>query len=221
MNELILVTIPVIGSLAGVWIGDNINKKNAKEINERNIVAEIISKSRVEWIQEVRKLFVAFTASAQKLSLINLKMNLKTGNTTMDDVAEYSEALSEFKGFYSNIYLYFSIEDSDNANVHKWAKKLYDETVQIDSEKVEKSKDSNNTEKEIQNYLENVRENEKELLQEVNKYLNIQWRRSKSLDIGNTSIEMNQKKLKSSKVIFKRNHKKEKPYHIINMDDYK
>ncbi|MFA7746025.1 hypothetical protein [Salinicoccus roseus] len=183
--------------------------------SHKNFKAEVVSKSRIDWIQDVRNVFTDFTAAGQNLSMMH--MALTHSQVRQKD---YEQALSEFKGYYSKIYLYFSVEDPDNTEIHALSSKFYNEAVEYDREIVQLAeKTEKGMNKELKRYLERYRENEIELLKEVNFYLNNQWIRSKRLEIGNKTLRERTKK--DGQQDNRNKYKIKDNIHRIDMNEYK
>lgn len=160
--------------------------------SHKKFKAEVVSKSRIEWIQEARDLFVNFSKAGQELSMIYIDFAQKK-----IDIKEYVVALSNFKGYHNKIYLYFNSEDPDNVDIHRLTSKFYEEAVDFSRERFEQAgttEDGMN--KELLNYLEKYKRNEMELLKEVNFYLSNQWIRSKRLEIGNKTLRKRKVKVR-------------------------
>lgn len=206
--EIIGVVIAAIGSLIGVWLGSNINKESAEEQNELNIRASLISSSRMEWIQEVRKQSATFVAHIGDLHLLRAE---KYFYSTVDD--EFIQRLDEKGALVSQsqniLRLNFGI-DKDNDEILEMIKKL----TQMYPSQFEEGKELAVKAEAGQEFLNRSEDLTNEFVDVMRVYLNKQWRRAKLLEIGNTDYEAIDKVNSDYK-----ESEKEK-IHIINVTTY-
>lgn len=183
MMEVILVIIGVAGTLIGTYIGATINKSSNEMVIDKSIRAELISKSRIDWIKEVRELTANYLNEGQQVMLLNVKLEKKEKT----DVDTMIKTYSQFKTSHTSMFLYFGIEDDENIKLIKhfddYYKKIFKENISVGVEDPNTGLDEG-----IMEYMDDIQKQQKFILQAMNKYLNSQWRRAKNLEYGNTVV---------------------------------
>lgn len=185
--------ITVAGTMLGVVIGAKLNNSSSKKENEDNITASLISSSRIEWIQDVRKHSATYISAIEDLhhSRASKYLYSETGVEFLKNFEEIGAVVSKHKNI---LLLNFGL-DKDNTEIIELINELstmnpMEYIIKDDEAKGHATKAFiDDSDKKIELFIERMR-----------KYLNVQWRRAKSLEIGNTDYQQLEKnEVKNSK----------------------
>lgn len=110
---MVALLASVISAGISIW-NNNRTLKNQKLLNEQNIKSNIVSKSRIEWIQEVRKKSVDFISACYNLDFYK-RTRISHIPPTDSDKLEYTNIIRDIEKNGTLLILYFG-PDSNNKN---------------------------------------------------------------------------------------------------------
>lgn len=175
----------ITGSLAifGVIVGAKLTSDSSMEENEKNIVASLISSSRMQWIQDVRKNSAEFVAYVEDFHLLKIKRFRKRNNNQIDEELDRQLEKMEVSVFKSanilKLHFGFDKENDELLNQINQLLKMnpYEEIYRRDK--------TNISDVIALRFMDASEEVVDQFIKIMRLYLNKQWRRAKSLERGN------------------------------------
>lgn len=174
---IILIGVPVLTTVA--TLSANIL------LNIRNHRSNIVSKSRVEWINRVRELSAEYITArdnsySKRIMYLKNYKNEKIRNKTEKLYYESLEQQDEAQRLYNLLKLYFAV-NTDNAKVHDNLRSMK-RMLQADLKEMNLVK-KNEDEDEIRNLVKKMEIRRDRInisfSREMNRYLNKEWHRTK------------------------------------------